>query len=375
MRQPRARGRAAHRRRRASRSTGSCCCSPARTRRRRCPTSCRRRTRRRSAKGADEATRDALAQGTRSQRGEARRQQNATAPADAAPQTGMFSALADGRPRRRARQPRRARQRPPARAAPSAAQVGSVNATVGVDVQVQKGEDGPITLRGNGRHRPRLLRVPGAAVHAAARRHACSSTALPQINPTLDVTAERLIPNTGVTARIHITGTARAPQIALSSDPPLDEADILSLIVFNRSVNELGIGRDARRSPRPPAASPAASSPRRSGKSIGKALDVDLFEITTTGSGHGRDRRRRDARQAGQRQGVRAFRQQFGQRSFTEFMLEYQLAKFLRLDTQRRAGNERRRQPPDPAPRRARRRRSDLLFQLLSREDRDGAAA
>ena len=28
-----------------------------------------------------------------------------------------------------------------------------------------------------------------------------------------------------------------------------------------------------------------------------------------------------------------SFRQQFGQRSFTEFMLEYQLAKFLRLDT------------------------------------------
>ena len=27
------------------------------------------------------------------------------------------------------------------------------------------------------------------------------------------------------------------------------------------------------------------------------------------------------------------FRQQFGQRSFTEFMLEYQLAKFLRLET------------------------------------------
>ena len=29
------------------------------------------------------------------------------------------------------------------------------------------------------------------------------------------------------------------------------------------------------------------------------------------------------------------FRQQFGQRSFTEFMLEYQLAKFLRLETPR----------------------------------------
>jgi autotransporter translocation and assembly factor TamB len=66
------------------------------------------------------------------------------------------------------------------------------------------------------------------------------------------------------------------------------------------------------------------------GESIGRALDLDLFEITTTtdegdlGAGV----------TLGQQIGDRAFiklRQQFGQRSMSEFILEYQLADFLRL--------------------------------------------
>jgi translocation and assembly module TamB len=135
-----------------------------------------------------------------------------------------------------------------------------------------------------------------------------------------------------VTARIHITGTTRAPQIALTSDPPLDEADILSLIVFNRSVNELGTGERA--SLAETAGGIASGFVASSlGKSIGKALDVDLFEITTsdveTGETAGGVTL---GKQVSDRAFVR-FRQQFGQRSFTEFMLEYQLAKFLRLET------------------------------------------
>ncbi len=70
------------------------------------------------------------------------------------------------------------------------------------------------------------------------------------------------------------------------------------------------------------------------GKSIGKALDVDLFEITTTDPDTGESA---GGVTLGKQVSDRAFvqfRQQFGNRSFTEFMLEYQLAKFLRLDVQ-----------------------------------------
>jgi translocation and assembly module TamB len=135
-----------------------------------------------------------------------------------------------------------------------------------------------------------------------------------------------------VTARIHVTGTLRAPEIALSSTPPLDEADILSLIVFNRSVNELGTGERA--SLAETAGGIASGFVASSlGRSIGKALDVDLFEITTSDVDTGQTA---GGFTLGKQVSDKAFvrlRQQFGQRSFTEFMLEYQLAKFLRAET------------------------------------------
>lgn len=282
-----------------------------------------------SAKGASEATQDALARG-RELSAEKAPEQNETAPAAAAPQTGLFSALTmDVRFSASDNLVVRGEDLRPG--GPTAARVGSVNATLGADVRLQKRENGPVTLLGNANTVRGFYEFQGRRF-TVNRGGGIKFNGLPQINPDIDVTAERLIPNTGVIARIHITGTARAPQIQLSSTPPLDEADILSLIVFNRSVNELGTGERASLAE---TAGGIASGFLASslGKSIGKALDVDLFEITTsdeiTGETAGGVTL---GKQIGDKAFVR-FRQQFGQRSFTEFMLEYQLAKFLRLDT------------------------------------------
>jgi translocation and assembly module TamB len=283
-----------------------------------------------SSKGADEATRAALEKGRQVQ-AEHAAEQNATAPA-AAPKTGIFSAMEmdvhlvapdnmvvrgdDLRP-----------------GGPSAMAAGSMNATIGADLQITKVVDGPVTIRGTANtvrgfyefqgRRFTLLRDGTAQFHGT-----------PQINPALDIRAERLIPNTGVTARIHITGTPRAPKLTLSSSPAgLDEADILSLIVFNRPVNELGSGEKA--SLAETAGGIASGFVASSlGKSIGKALDVDLFDISTTDPDTGETA---GGITVGKQVSDRAFvqfRQQFGQRSFTQFMLEYQLAKFLRVNTQ-----------------------------------------
>ena len=187
---------------------------------------------------------------------------------------------------------------------------------------------------------------------------------LPQINPDLNVTAERLIPNTGVTARIHITGAARAPQIALSSNPPLDEADILSLIVFNRSVNELGTGERA--SLAETAGGIASGFVASSlGRSIGKALDVDLFEITTSDVETGRDRGRRHPRQAGQRQGLRPLPPAVRPAQLHRVHAGIPAGEVLAGGNASLAGNERRRESPDPAPRGTRWAGSDFLLQLL----------
>ena len=69
--------------------------------------------------------------------------------------------------------------------------------------------------------------------------------------------------------------------MTLTSDPPLEESDILSLIVFNRPVNELGTGeRSSLAATAGGIATGFIAAPL--GESIGKALDLDLFEISTT---------------------------------------------------------------------------------------------
>jgi len=150
----------------------------------------------------------------------------------------------------------------------------------------------------------------------------------PTINPILDITATRKIPDTGVEARVHITGTPKAPQLELSSTPPLEESDILSLIVFNRPVNELGTGeRSSLAATAGGIATGFIAAPL--GESIGKALDLDLFEISTTTDSGDLGAAITLGHQLNERTFIKLY-QQFGIRSTTQFQLEYQLARFLR---------------------------------------------
>jgi autotransporter translocation and assembly factor TamB len=217
---------------------------------------------------------------------------------------------------------------------PTGAVVGDMNITVGGDVRVRKDPGGPITLLGD------VQTIRGAYKFQGRRFDLERGGQLrflgtPQIDPSLDVTATRLIPtaggdrNSGIEVKVRITGTARAPELALSSSPPLEESDILSLIVFNRQLNELGTSeRSSLAATAGGIATGFLATPL--GESIGRALDLDLFEITTSteegdlGAGI----------TLGQQIGDRAFvrlRQQFGERNFSEFMVEYRLADFLRL--------------------------------------------
>ena len=210
---------------------------------------------------------------------------------------------------------------------PTGTALGNLNITVGGDLRLLKDAGGQVapvgtvdTVRGTYEFQGRRFDL--------VRGGTLRFIGTPTINPLLDVTATRKIPNTGVEARVHITGTAQAPSLALTSDPPLEESDILALIVFNRPVNELGSGeRSSLAATAGGIATGFIAAPL--GESIGKALDLDLFEITTTtdsgdlGAGV----------TLGQQLGQRAFfrlRQQFGARSTTEFEIEYQLARFLR---------------------------------------------
>jgi len=211
---------------------------------------------------------------------------------------------------------------------PTGAALGDMNITIGGEMAIRKAPGDQIrlvgtveTVRGTYEFQGRRFDLErGGRIRFVGES---------EINPLLDISATRLIPNTGVVAKVRITGTLQQPELSLTSTPALEESDILALIVFNRPVNELGSGeRSSLAATAGGIATGFIAAPL--GESIGRALDLDLFEITTTtesgelGAGI----------TLGQQIGDKAFlklRQEFGERNTTEFMLEYQLARFLRM--------------------------------------------
>jgi len=210
---------------------------------------------------------------------------------------------------------------------PTGTAIGDINITVGGDLRVQKRPNGPVTLLGVVNTVRGTYDFQGRRFDLA-RDGTIRFIGTPTINPFLDVSATRKIPGTGVEARIHITGTPKAPQLELTSNPPLEESDILALIVFNRQVNELGTGeRSSLAATAGGIATGFIAAPL--GESIGKALDLDLFEISTTTENGDLGAAITLGQQVNQRTFLKVY-QQFGSRTATQFQLDYQIARFLR---------------------------------------------
>jgi translocation and assembly module TamB len=140
-----------------------------------------------------------------------------------------------------------------------------------------------------------------------------------------------------VTAIVNIRGTVRHPELTLSSSPSLDEADILSLIVFNQPINQLAEGQRLNLAER--AASLAAgylTTPLAN--SIARALDLDLLEIRAEGDSG------QPSVMIGQQFGSRlfvTFREEFGAEDRSQLSLEYRINQFLRLVTSIAQGAQR----------------------------------
>jgi translocation and assembly module TamB len=209
---------------------------------------------------------------------------------------------------------------------PESVAIGDLNVTVGGDVRLVKpvGADTRITglvntVRGTYDFQGRRFEVE--------REGVIRFLGTADINPLLDISATRDI--SGVLARVHLRGTLREPTLTLTSDPPLDEADILSLIVFNRPINQ--IGNEERGFLTDVAANYAAGIfTEQLSQSLGRALDLDLFEIQTTTTAGEVTPRITVGQQFGDRLFMR-FSQQFGTQQISEFTLEYELTDFMRL--------------------------------------------
>lgn len=206
------------------------------------------------------------------------------------------------------------------------ASIGDVNATLGGDFRVTKTAGNPVvllgvvnTVRGTYSYQGRQFDI--------ARDGQVIFRGGTEIDPRLDITAERVIQ--GVEARVRITGTAQRPELSLSSNPPLDQGDILALIIFNQPLNQLGTGQQNSLAQR--AGGIAAGfvvSPLA--EALGSSLDLDQFEVQTTDPSGRVNPAVVIGQQVSQDMFVR-FRQQFGNQQVSQFLLEYRIADFLRL--------------------------------------------
>ena len=209
---------------------------------------------------------------------------------------------------------------------PASAAVGDINVTVGGDVRMRKPAGGDTAITG-------VVNTVRGTYDFQGRRFEVERDGVirflgtTDLNPLIDISATREI--SGVVARVHLRGTLREPTLTLTSDPPLDEADILSLVIFNRPINQ--IGNEERGFLTDVAANYAAGIfTEQLSQSLGRALDLDLFEIQTTTTAGEITPRITVGQQFGERLFMR-FSQQFGSQQISEFSLEYELTDFLRL--------------------------------------------
>jgi autotransporter translocation and assembly factor TamB len=156
-----------------------------------------------------------------------------------------------------------------------------------------------------------------------------------EFDPRLDLRTHRLI--NGVDAHVNVLGTLQQPQIALSSVPPLEDADILALVVFNQPLNELGAGQQATLVERAQSLATGAVVGSLS-KSIAKALNLETFQFDVAPQSGGGP-----SITVGQQVGPNLYlkvQQGVGNASTTNVLLEYAFTNWLRLQTNVQQGSE-----------------------------------
>jgi autotransporter translocation and assembly factor TamB len=211
--------------------------------------------------------------------------------------------------------------------------LGALNVTLGGDLTATKDPSGTVrltgavnTIRGTYDFQGRRFEV--------LREGGLHFDGTEDLDPRLDLRTHRLIQ--GVDAHVDIRGTLKQPEVALSSTPPLEDADILALVVFNQPLNELGTGQQMSLAERAQNLATGAVVGTLS-KSIAKALNLETFEFDVAPeSGAG------PALTVGQQLGSNLYikvQQGVGDASTTNVLLEYAFTNWLRLQTNVQQGS------------------------------------
>ena len=153
--------------------------------------------------------------------------------------------------------------------------LGAINLTLGGDLRAMKNPAGSIRLVGTVNTVRGWYDFQGRRFDIL-RDGTVQFVGLAELNPNLNIRTQRVIQ--GVEAHVNVRGTLRNPEIDLSSIPPLEQADILSLIVFNQPINQVSETQQISLVQRAEAMAAGAVAGQLA-KSIGDALNLSDFEI------------------------------------------------------------------------------------------------
>jgi autotransporter translocation and assembly factor TamB len=203
--------------------------------------------------------------------------------------------------------------------------LGDVNLRVGGDLYLYKDPSQPLSVTGSLDAISGWYRFQGRRFDIDERTSSINFRG--DLNPELYVNVTREI--SGVLTRVSVIGPMRNPELRLSSTPPLDPSDILSLIVFNSSANELSVPQQTELAIR--AGTIAAgflATPLIS--AVQRTLGLDILEIDPTNERGRLGPRVTIAEQLAPGL-VARFTRQFGQEQFDEASVEYSLSRLLRI--------------------------------------------
>ncbi len=146
------------------------------------------------------------------------------------------------------------------------------------------------------------------------------------LNPGVFISVNRVI--SGVETRVTISGTLREPELALSSTPPLDPSDILSLVVFNTSTNELSAAQQRELAIRAGTLAVGFLTSSLT-TALERSIGLDILEIEpVTGVAGGAKVTIGEEIAPGL---VARFSRQFGADQYNEATIEYHISRILRL--------------------------------------------
>jgi translocation and assembly module TamB len=200
--------------------------------------------------------------------------------------------------------------------------LGDINLRVAGDLYLYKDPAQPLSITGS------FDRISGTYAFQGRRFDVLESSSINfrgDLNPEVYVTVTRVI--SGVETRVSIFGPLKQPELRLASTPPLDQSDILSLIVFNTSTNQLSAAQQQQLVARAGVLA-AGFLAQPIVAAISNETGIDIFEIEP--GDVGTDVKVTIGHEIAPGL-VARFSRQFGQEAYDEATVEYYLSRLFRL--------------------------------------------